>query len=398
MQGSSSGPISLNVLTSKNTGELGPPCRAERVAVAIDFHGGATDPLEPELGNASGGREMKKNLFFITLLIFAITVTACGEEENRTITLLTHDSFWISDEVLQEFTDQTGTKVELQMAGDTGQLLASAILTASNPAADVIFGIDNTFLQRALDADIFSTYESPSLRHVPEEIQLDSKHRVTPIDFGDVCINYWIDSFDSDLPAPESLEDLIDPQYYGQLVVQNPETSSPGLAFLLATIAEYGEDWETWWAGLRDNGVTVTSGWEDAYEGEFVAGGGDHPLVVSYASSPPAEVIYSETPISSPPTGVLTDTCFRQIEFAGVVNGTKHQETSEALIDFMLSKKFQEDIPNSMLMFPASTDADLPKIFSDFAEVVENPYMLAPDYIEENRNDWTERWTEIVLR
>ena len=344
------------------------------------------------------GEKIKKKSLFIILLLAVVMISACGEEEERTVTLLTHDSFWISEGVLQDFTEQTGVTVELQMAGDTGQLLASAILTAGNPAADVIFGIDNTFLQRALDAEIFSAYESPALAHIPGEIQLDPQHRVTPVDFGDVCINYWIDSFDADLPVPENLDDLIDSKYYGQLVVQNPETSSPGLAFLLATIAEYGEDWEAWWAALRNNGVTVTSGWEDAYEGEFVAGGGDRPLVVSYASSPPAEVIYSEAPISSPPTGVLTDTCYRQIEFAGIVNGTNNQESAEALVDFMLSERFQEDIPNSMLMFPASVNAELPQVFSEFAEVIETPYMLAPEFIEENRNDWTERWTEIVLR
>ena len=344
------------------------------------------------------GEKMKKKPLFIILLLALVMISACGEEEERTVTLLTHDSFWISEGVLQDFTEQTGVTVELQMAGDTGQLLASAILTASNPVADVIFGIDNTFLQRALDAEIFSAYESPALVHIPNEIQLDPQHRVTPVDFGDVCINYWIDSFDADLPVPENLDDLIDPRYYGQLVVQNPETSSPGLAFLLATIAEYGEDWEAWWTALRNNGVTVTSGWEDAYEGEFVAGGGDRPLVVSYASSPPAEVIYSEAPISSPPTGVLTDTCYRQIEFAGIVNGTNNQESAEALVDFMLSERFQEDIPNSMLMFPASVNAELPQVFIEFAEVIATPYMLAPEFIEENRNDWTERWTEIVLR
>tara|TARA_Y100000746_G_scaffold63303_1_gene52059 strand:- start:7107 stop:8192 length:1086 start_codon:yes stop_codon:yes gene_type:complete len=344
------------------------------------------------------GEKMKKKPLFIILLLALVMISACGEEEERTVTLLTHDSFWISEGVLQDFTEQTGVTVELQMAGDTGQLLASAILTASNPVADVIFGIDNTFLQRALDAEIFSAYESPALVHIPNEIQLDPQHRVTPVDFGDVCINYWIDSFDADLPVPENLDDLIDPRYYGQLVVQNPETSSPGLAFLLATIAEYGEDWEAWWTALRNNGVTVTSGWEDAYEGEFVAGGGDRPLVVSYASSPPAEVIYSEAPISSPPTGVLTDTCYRQIEFAGIVNGTNNQESAEALVDFMLSERFQEDIPNSMLMFPASVNAELPQVFMEFAEVIATPYMLAPEFIEENRNDWTERWTEIVLR
>ena len=341
---------------------------------------------------------MKKFLLLITVIFVVITVTTCAEKKDDTVTLLTHDSFWISEGVFEEFTQQTGVNVEVQMAGDTGQLLASAILTSSNPSADVIFGIDNTFLQRALNADIFAVYESPSLSKVSEEIQLDTQHRVTPIDFGDVCINYWIDSFRSDLPPPKNLDDLIDSKYSGQLVVQNPETSSPGLAFFLATIAEYGDDWELWWAALRDNDVTVTSGWEDAYEVEFVAGGGEHPLVVSYASSPPAEVIYAETPIDSPPTGVLTDTCFRQIEFAGVVNGTKNQEAAENLIDFMLSNTFQQDIPNSMLMFPASNEAELPATFAEFAEVVEDPYMLDPEIIERNRNNWTERWTQIVLR
>jgi len=348
---------------------------------------------------------MKRLISFF--LLAGLTLVACGEEASQpvpegiagqTITLLTHGSFWVSEGTLQAFTDQTGVQVELLEGGDAGEMVASAILTAGNPVADVLYGVDNTFLQRALDADLFEPYASPALSNVPSALQLDGQHRVTPIDFGDVCVNYWGDWFDETLPPPGSLDDLIDSRYAGQLVVQNPETSSPGLAFLLATIAEYGDGWEEYWAALRRNEVAVTTGWEEAYYGEFVSGGGDRPLVVSYASSPPAEFIYADPPVESPPTGVLLDTCFRQIEFAGVLKGTPHQAAAQALIDFMLSDTFQEDIPLNMFVFPASQTAALPEAFVNFARLAEDPYQLPPADIEAHRNEWTERWTQIVLR
>jgi len=351
-------------------------------------------------------------------LVVAVTASACGGTDNLTavplssggvpateapsptgsVTLITHDSFWVSEGTLRAFTADTGIEVILQMAGDTGQMVSTAILTAGDPLGDVMFGVDNTFLQRALDADLFEAYESPALVGVPESLRLDPTHRVTPIDFGDVCVNFWIDRFDSDNPAPSTLADLADPAYADQLVVQNPETSSPGLAFLLATIAEYGDGWEDYWAALRRNGVVVTSGWEDAYYGEFVSGGGDRSIVVSYASSPSAEVIYADPPVDTPPTGVVTSTCFRQIEFAGILAGTEHRPAAELLVDFLLSPTFQEDIPLNMFVFPALTSAALPEVFIDFVQMPEDPHQLDPAEIEANRNAWTERWTEIVLR
>ncbi len=323
------------------------------------------------------------------------------------VTLITHDSFWVSEGTLAAFTEATGIEVVHQTAGDTGQMVSSAILTAGDPLGDVMFGVDNTFLQRALDADLFEAYESPALSGVPDELQLDPSHRVTPIDFGDVCVNYWIDRFgdssdgnasDGRLAAPTSLDDLTDPAYADLLVVQNPETSSPGLAFLLATIAEYGDGWEDYWAALRDNGVVVTASWEDAYYGEFVSGGGDRPIVVSYASSPTAEVIYADPPIDTPPTGVVTETCFRQIEFAGILAGTDHRAAAELLVDFLLSPTFQEEIPLNMFVFPALATAELPTTFVDFVELADDPHEMDPAAIEAHRNDWSERWTEIVLR
>ncbi len=317
-------------------------------------------------------------------------------EPGTTVTLLTHDSFSVSDGIFDPFTLETGIEVEVINGGDAGELVARAVLTAGDPEGDVLFGIDNTFLQRGLDADLFVPHQSPALASVPDELELDAEYRVTPIDFGDVCVNYWVDEIGE---APTSLDDLTQPDLAASFVTQDPETSSPGFAFLLATIARYGEDgWEDYWTELRAGGVTVTSGWNDAYYGEFVAGGGDKALVTSYGSSPVAEVLFAAEPIDTPPTGVLTDSCFRQIEFAGVLAGTEHPAEAGALIDFMLSETFQADIPLNMFVSPANGDVALPELYAEHAADVGEPLFLDPATIEANRSEWTERWAEIVLR
>lgn len=319
-----------------------------------------------------------------------------------TVVLMTHDAFAVSDGVLEGFTTRTGIEVKLLQSDDAGTMLNQAILTKDNPLADVIFGIDNTFLSRALDEGIFEPYESPALADVPADLQLDPEHRATPIDFGDVCINYDKAAF-TDIPVPATLDDLTTPTYTSMLAVEDPATSSPGLAFLLATIARYGEagdyTWKDYWSDLVRNDVLVTSGWTEAYYTYFTAASdGDRPLVVSYASSPPAEVIYSETPLTEAPTGVMTDGCFRQIEFAGIVAGTPHRDAAEQLIDFMLSKQFQEDIPLNMFVFPANQTASLPSEFVEYTTLPDHPLTIDPDMIDANRERWIREWTEIVRR
>lgn len=311
-----------------------------------------------------------------------------------TITLVTHDSFVVSDGIFDAFTDETGVTVEVVSGGDAGEIVSRAVLTAGAPEGDVMFGIDNTFLQRGLDAELFVAYESPALSDVPDELELDSEYRVTPIDVSDVCVNYWTDELDG--PPPASLEDLT--AYADTFVTMNPESSSPGFAFLLATIAHFGEDgWEAYWQGLVDGGLRVTSGWNDAYYGEFIAGGGDAAIVTSYASSPPADVLFADPPIDAPRTGVLTDSCFRQIEFAGVLAGTEHPNEAAALVDFMLSPTFQADVPLNMFVYPANETVELPELFVEFGSLSEDPITLTPAEIEAGRLDWTQRWTEIVL-
>jgi thiamine transport system substrate-binding protein len=328
--------------------------------------------------------------------------SSASAAKPTTITLMTHDDFATSKGLLESFTRQSGITVKVLKAGDAGRAVNQAVLTKDHPLADAFYGVDNTFLSRALDAGIFVPYSSPELARVPSRFQLDAKHRVTPIDYGDVCINDDLGYFSSHhLAAPVTLDDLAKPAYKNLLVVENPADSSPGLAFVLATVARYGTDhWLEYWKKLRADGVKVVSSWDDAYNGAFSGSGagkqagGDRPLVVSYASSPPAEV----TGDNPPPIGTLLDTCFRQVEFAGVLRGTKKAAAVHELIDFMLSAKFQEDMPLNMYVFPVRDGAALPPVFVKYAQVAPNPFVVPPADIERNRATWIRQWTDTVLR
>lgn len=337
------------------------------------------------------------------LMLVLVFSAACsgGASSDRTVTLLTHDSFAMADQI-EAFTAETGIEVQVTTGGDAGEMLSKAIITKDNPVADVIYGIDNTLLGRALAEEIFEEYASPLLNEVFAELVEDGDGLVTPIDFGDVCLNYDKAGLAAaGLEPPRLLDDLTDHAYADTLVVQDPSTSSPGLAFLLATIARFGEGgWQRYWTELRDNGVAVTSGWEEAYYGSFSGGSGtgDRPLVVSYASSPPAEVIFATEPMEEAPTGVVLDGCFRQVEYAGIVKGSPDAVAAGELIDFMLTRRFQEAMPLQMFVFPARSDAALPADFLLHTAAADEPLSLAPEEIDANRDRWIEEWIDIVLR
>ena len=326
---------------------------------------------------------------------------ACGpnDQEPSTITLMAHDSFAdaVTDETFAAFTADTGHAVEVLAAGDAGAMVNQAILTKDNPLADAIFGIDDTFLTRALNAEILAPYSSPLLDQVPDSLRPPSD-QATPIDYGDVCLNYDKEAF-LDTPPPSTLEDLAMPEYSGLLVVEDPSISSPGLAFLLSTIDRFGEPgWRKYWADLKANDVTVAPGWSEAYYGEFSGGAGEgkRPIVVSYASSPPAEVIFSETPLTEAPTAVVTDGCYRQIEYVAVLAGTDVAPVAHQLIDFMLSVEFQTTIPLTWFVFPANAKATLPSEFINYTVIPENPVQMSPETIEANRQRWLEEWAEVM--
>lgn len=339
----------------------------------------------------------------LALVLLAVPL-ACGDGgggRRATVRLVTHDSFDVSESVLAAFTEDTGIEVEVLRSGDAGTVLNQAILTKGDPQGDVLFGIDNNLLSRAFDEDLFLPYESPGLSRVPDDVRLDDRNRVTPIDTGDVCLNYDVAGLrEAGLDPPTSLDDLIDPAYSGTLVVENPATSSPGLAFLLATFAAYDDGWPDFWRALRANDVEVAAGWEEAYYGSFSGSAGstgDRPIVVSYASSPPAEVVFAEEELADAPTAMVPGTCYRQIEFAGILSGTEREEEARMLVDFLLSDTFQADLPLSMFVYPV-TSVDLPEVFVEYGAPAEDPYLLPSDVVATQRDSLIDTWTEIVLR
>lgn len=357
-----------------------------------------------------------KKIVLLLLLVFALGACTAAEEtaepivgetagegQARTIRLMTHDSFDISEEVINQFTEQTGVAVEVFKAGDAGEVVNQAVLAQDDPLADVLYGVDNTFLTRALENNIFLPYASPVLENIDDALKLDPENRALPVDFGDVCLNYdkaWF--AEQGLVPPQTLADLADPAYADLTVVQNPATSSPGLAFLLTTIETFGEEgYLDYWQQLVDNGVKVTDGWSEAYYGDFTAASdGDRPIVVSYASSPPAEVYFAEEqPDEAPTAAIVGDgTCFRQVEFVGILRGTENEATAQLLVDYILSQPFQEDIPLHMFVYPANETADLPPVFAEFSELPANPVTMTPERIAANREQWVQAWTETVLR
>jgi thiamine transport system substrate-binding protein len=338
----------------------------------------------------------------------SVPVSRPADRSGTTLTLVTYDSFPESDttlnDALGEFTDATGIDVEILVGGDTGTMVAKAGLTAGNPEGDVMFGVDNTHLSRAVADGIFEPYVAAPIADGSVDLDDDIAALVpdgeaTPVDVGDVCVNYDIGWFDEQgLEPPTSLDDLIDPAYADLLVVENPATSSPGLAFLLATVDEYGEDgWQDYWQTLAGNGVEVVDSWTQAYYEQFSWAGGEFPLVVSYGSSPPAEVLFADPPRDDSPTGVVESTCFRQIEFAGILRGTDDLPAAQQLVDFLVGETFQQELPLNLFVYPVHDAVELPAEFVEFAVVPDDPRSLDPDVIEANRSAWIDEWTTLVL-
>lgn len=331
------------------------------------------------------------------------TAAPTSSGNPASLTVMTHDSFLATQSVIAAFESQNNVKVTFIKSGDAGAALNRAILSKGAPIADVFYGVDNTFLSRALESGIYEAYNSPLLANIPAQYKLDPQNRVLPVDYGDVCLNYDKAYFSSKkLPLPNSLEDLLKPEYKGLLVVTNPATSSPGRAFLLATIVHFGSDkYLEYWKSLRDNGLVVVNGWETAYYTNFSgsSGKGAQPLVLSYASSPAAEVVFASTPLTESPIGSIlaAGTCFRQIEFVGILAGTKQLALAQKFVDFMLSVPFQEDMPLQMFVYPTNTQAKLPDAFTKYAQIAAEPAQMSPDEIAKNSDAWIKAWTDTVL-
>ncbi|MHB1164692.1 MAG: thiamine ABC transporter substrate-binding protein [Candidatus Nanopelagicales bacterium] len=353
---------------------------------------------------------------FIAIGVATAALSACGstpgpgaessratESATGTVRLLTHESFVLSQSLIDGFRERTGLALEIVTAGDAGSMVAGAILAAGAPTADVLFGVDNTLRSRAIDAGVFAPYASPAAESLRPELREDTaRGLLTPVDFGDVCVNIDDGYFaDAGLAPPATLEDLASPAYRDLLVVEDPGTSSPGLAFLLATVARYGGQWPDYWARLAANGVKVAGSWTDAYMGDFTkgGGGGDRPLVVSYATSPPAEIVYASEPKPArPSTSVMADGCYRQVEYAGVLAGASNPAGARVVLDWLLSPEVQADLPLSMFVLPARDGVALPDVFTRFAPTIADPLQIAADEVAAGVPGWLAEWGAVMGR
>lgn len=323
-----------------------------------------------------------------------------------TLRVVTHDSFAVSQSVLDEFEAETNINVELLPSGDAAAMTNAAILTAGNPVADVIFGFDENLLGTVLENNLLLAYQPERLSDVESSFKIDTSGFATPIDHGDVCVNFDRSAFTkSGVSIPSTFRDLTDSSVKGDLVVEDPSTSTPGLAFMLATIATFGggDDessnaaWLNYWKELKANGVSIVDSWETAYYGSFSGGSGkgDRPLVVSYASSPPAEVEDTTLAVDQSPTGVVTSTCYRQTEFAGILRGTANEKAAAAFLEFMLGASFQADVPAQMYVYPVVSGTPLPPTFEKYTAPVPTPLSLPYSDVAANRDRWIAQWSAL---
>jgi thiamine transport system substrate-binding protein len=327
----------------------------------------------------------------------ALGLSGCADDDPTTVTLVTHGSFAIPDDVVASFEEDTGLTLELVTAGESGSIVNELILTQDRPLGDVVYGIEIASAAQGSEAGLFAEYASTQpAADDAAAYALPGTEGLTAIDVSDVCINVdhrWF--ADQGIPEPEILTDLADPEYRGLLSVSNPATSATGTSFLLATVAAFGDDWGDYWADLRDNDVRVVSSWSDAYYTDFSgpSSGGAYPLVLSYASSPPYEVGDD----GEAPTGALLDTCFRHVEYAGVLDGAANPTGAEKVVDWLLSDDFQAALPESMYVYPVSSRVALPEDWAQYAPLSDHPWILDPDVIADNVEEWVREWTDLVL-
>jgi thiamine transport system substrate-binding protein len=335
--------------------------------------------------------------------VLAAAAVAAASTRAGDVVLVTHDSFAISKSVKAAFERESGLKLRILQTGDAGAALNRAILTAGRPEGDAFFGVDNNLLTRALDGNLLVPYRSPALAKVDPQLALDPTHRLTPIDHSEVCLVYdraWFAKHA--IAPPQSIGSLTQPRYRGLTVVENPATSTPGLAFMLGTIAQLGQGgWKAYWQQLRANKVLVSDGWEDAYNAQF-SGSSSHkgrrPIVVSYSTDPAAEVFFAGKPLQEAPVAVVHGSCFRQIEFAGVLRGANNPQGAQKLIDFLLSPRFQAGMPLTMFVLPARKGVQLPPVFRRFPPVATKPLQLPAKTIGANRDRWIREWASTVIR
>lgn len=340
--------------------------------------------------------------------------------DGQRLTILDQGAFdYMHEAIAPAFEDLTGATLHVIDGGDAGTALRTAILSAGNPPADLLFGTDNVlfFTDEIEEKCVFLPYESPNLDAINttvvnvDQFRIDGKLWATPVDQGYVSVNYDIrlDNETSGVRGPQSLRELAQPKWASTFAIPDPRFSSPGLLFLLATIDTFGETgdytWKTYWAELMDRGALITKDWTTAYVYHFTAGYGQYndttfvggrQIVVSYTTSPAVEVYFGTPDVPSvslePEQGVM-----QQLETLAILRGSKNVALAQAFIDFALTPDFQNNNAPAMAVYPATNDIDIP---DEFTELATDPSELkladvTPTEIDANLDRWLDEWVDL---
>jgi thiamine transport system substrate-binding protein len=320
-----------------------------------------------------------RRILFLAMLIFSLI-------SFSSLTVYTYESMgWIEDSVIPEFENMYGVDVKVIKLGDGGNVLSRIKLENKNPKADVVIGLDQSLTVDAVKNDLLIPYKPINASNIENQnIIFNQDFSVTPYDYGAIAIIYDPERLNT---TPKTFEDLT--KMDKSLIIQDPRSSSTGQAFLLWTIAAYGDDWKDFWKDLKSAILTVTTGWTDSFS-KFEAG--EAPMMVSYATDGAYSYEYYKS--TKYKALIPEEGGYVQIEGAGIVKGTKNEELAKRFIEFLLMDEFQREVPLNQWMFPV-TNVELPESY-EYSLKPEKILTIESEEIADNLDKWLNEWEEIM--
>jgi len=339
----------------------------------------------------------KRSLLLSLIALMAIGVIGVGTEKLVVYTYSSFASWGAAPFIEEAFEKKHDVDVQFVATGDARMMLTKLLTEreAGRPGADVFVGVGSVDLSMARGEDLFvplTGEDIPNLASVREDLLIDPTNSLIPYEHSYVTLVY-----DSQVLAvedvPLTFEQLLDPKYKKMLILEDPRTSSVGLAFLLWTIHQYGDPgYLDYWRKLLPNVLTITQGWSAAYD-LFLAR--EAPIVVSFSTDTAYSVI--EEGSARYKVMLLNSQGYRSIYLMGIVKGTKQQGLCKELLDFVLSPEVQERISTTEWMFPANRKTLLPVLFYQNAVFPPDPVMVPSERIGENLDRWLLEWAGIIV-
>ncbi|MDO5746104.1 MAG: thiamine ABC transporter substrate-binding protein [Actinomycetaceae bacterium] len=316
--------------------------------------------------------------------------------ESKEVTLVTHNNFNLPKESIAAFEKESGLKLHLVQSDSGAELVNKLKLRKDNPIGDAVYGLATNDMGAVAKEGLLAPLDISLPEGAKTSAHPDEPNAV-PIDRGDICVNIDTEYFQKKgLAEPKTLDDLTKPEYKGLFVTINASDVT-GFGFFAATVARYGADgWQDYWKKLKANDVRIVPGWTEAYQEDFTQGGNDgkYPIVLSYEGSPAYTV---DEAVTKTTTKALPDTCYQNVEYAGVLTNAKNPKNAQKVIEWLLSQSVQSQIPDNMYMYPVDSSVELPKAYQLAPQSKEASILKGSDVVE-NQEKWVKEWTELVAK